>query len=114
MSFNDPTTPALSIAVDNHPPRCLLCGVELPRSRSDRRFCTKAHARRFKSWRQKLPILEKDISTALREIAEYARYPQFVDACLSFSNVSKSLNYYAQLAAKRQEKATRALNGEGQ
>jgi len=114
MSPNDPTVPAIPVVTENNPPHCLLCGEALPRSRSDRRFCTKAHAVQFANWRKKLPRIEKQIDGLLREIAEYARYPQFVDGVLSLSNVSRSLNYYAQLAAKRQEKATRALNGGGQ
>lgn len=114
MSPNDPTVPAIPIVTDNSPPSCLLCGAALPRSRSDRRFCCKAHAMQFAKWRKKLPRLERQIDLLLKEISEYARYPQFVDGVLSLSNVSRSLNYYAQLAAKRQEKATRALNGEGQ
>lgn len=114
MSSNDPTIPAIPIVTDNSPPSCLLCGTPLPRSRSDRRFCSKAHAMQFANWRKKLPRIERQIDSLLKEIAEYARFPQFVDGVLSLSNVSRSLNYYAQLAQKRQEKATRVLNGERQ
>lgn len=114
MSTNDPSLPAVNYVTENSPPHCLYCGVDLPRSRSDRRFCSKAHAMHFAKWRKKLPSLEKQVGDLLREISEYARYPQFVDARLSISNVSRMLNYYAQLADKRQEKATRILSGDGQ
>jgi len=114
MSGNDPTRPAVVYVVENSPPSCLLCGEPLPRSRSDRRFCSKPHAMQFAKWRKRLPLLEKEVGELLREMAEYARYPQFVDARLSISNVSRMLSYYAQLADKRQEKATRVLSGDGQ
>lgn len=111
---SDVTLPVKLFVSENSPPSCLWCGAPLPRSRSDRRFCSRACIVRFAKWRKGVMRLQNQITHRLKLLAEYAHYPQFVDAPLALSEISKQLGYYTQLADKRQQKALTRLDGDGQ
>lgn len=93
---------------------CIQCGKELPRSRSDRRFCSPLCSARFTKWRHGLISREKKIKRILAEISEYGNYPQFVDAGATMSNLYRSVDYWTKIIEKRQSEKLRDLDATGQ
>lgn len=104
--------PAKNLVMVERVANCIQCGAALPRSRSDRRFCSRICAMRFTKWRHALQRKEKHIKRLLAEIAEYGNYPQFVDAEASITNVFRSVDYWAKVTSTRQRAALNALDAD--
>jgi len=114
MPDRDPLIPRQVAVMTERVTRCIQCGKELPRSRSDRRFCSNACAARFAKWRHGLVAREMKIKSILAQIAEYGNYPQFLDAGATMSNLYRSVDYWTKIIEKRQSEKLRALDAEAQ
>jgi len=110
----NPLMPVRPMVMVEHATACLQCGTPLPRSRSDRRFCSKVCAMHFARWRQSILTKEKKVKRVLAEIADYGSYPQFVDAQATMANLYKAVDYWTKIVSKRQADALLALDADGQ
>lgn len=102
-------TPAVRNPGKLETPVCHWCGGALPRSRSDRVYCSDVCRMGFNRWRDRLYNLTRRAMADIKEVSEYAHYPAFVDPNQQIRAISTQLERYREITERRSNKAKEAL-----
>lgn len=105
MDHKSRKLPAVVTFVEGQPQRCLWCGRDLPRSRSDRRFDNDNCRMAFNRWRLRLFDLTRRIMADIKEISEYAPFVEYCDPRQQINGISTHLERYRTVTEKRVIKA---------
>lgn len=84
---------------------CLWCGNPLPRSRSDRQFCSDNCRMGFSRWKTRLINLTRRAMKDIKEISEYAPFVMYVDPRQQINGLSSHLERYRTVTENRVNKA---------